>query len=314
MENFIFSINTALPILLMTLLGMVLKKYGVLNDNSIPVLDRFAFKVGLPALMFHNVATMDFYSEFSASFVLYCAGISLASFLIIWYISLKLFPDRSMAGAFAQGSVRGSVAVLGAAIVSSIYGSAGIAALMVAASVPIYNVMSVIILTFCGSSISDPHDRIRSALKGIITNPLILGIIAALPFALLRIELPKGVYKAISDVATTATPLSLMVIGASFSVAEATARFKPALLATAIKLLIFPALSIPLAVMLGFRDAALTSIILMVGSASAPAGFLMARNMGCDGPLSANIIMLSQISFPFTLAMWLFILKSLALI
>jgi len=313
-ENFIFSINTALPILLMTLLGLGLKKCRILTESSIPVLDRFAFKVGLPALMFHNIANMDFYSEFSARFVLYCSGISLASFLIIWYISLKLFSDRSIAGAFAQGSVRGSVAVLGAAIVSSIYGSAGIAALMVAASVPIYNVMSVIILTFCGSSISDPHDRIRSALKGIITNPLILGILAALPFALFRIELPQGISRAISDVSATATPLSLIVIGASFSVADATARFKPALLATSIKLIVFPALSIPLAVMLGFRDAALTSIILMLGSASAPAGFLMSRNMGCDGPLSANIIMLSQMAFPFTLTLWLFILKSLALI
>ena len=314
LENFIFSVNTALPVLFVILIGLFLKRRGMLSEADVKVLDRFSFKVGLPLLMFHDISEMDVYSEFQLSFVLFCALFSIATFVIIWIVAMKVFPDRAMAGSFAQGSVRSSVAVLGVTIVSSIYGSAGIAALMIAAAVPVYNVMSVIILTFCGSGGKIGRDTIRSALRGIITNPLILGIVAGLPFALLRIELPTALSSAIGSLSSCATPLALIVIGASFSRSAAASSFRPALCASVIKLLLLPAIGLPIAVALGFRDAALTSILLMTGTATTPASFIMARNMGCDGPLAANIVLITDALFSITLTMWLFILKSLALI
>lgn len=314
MDNFIFSVNTALPVLLMILIGLFLKRVGMLDDSMVSALDRFSFKVAMPLLLFHDISSMDFYSEFQLSFVLYCFLISVVSFLVMWVISLRIFPDRRVAGSFAQGSVRGSVAILGVMIVTNIYGSAGIAALMIAASVPVYNIMSVLILTFCGSGGSQQAHPVKAALHGIVTNPLILGIAAGLPFALLRIHLPTGLISAAKSLGATATPLALVVIGASFNMADATARLKPALAATAVKLLILPALGLPIAILLGFRDAALTSIILMLGSAAAPASYIMAKNMGCDAPLSANIVMLTDILFSVSLTFWLFLLKSLALI
>ncbi|MGI6027854.1 MAG: AEC family transporter [Candidatus Heteroscillospira sp.] len=314
MDNFIFSVNTALPLLLMILAGMLLKRVGLLDTGMVSALDSFSFRIAMPLLLFYDISTMDFYSEFSLSFMLFCFIVSVVSFLVMWKVSLLVFPDRRAAGSFAQGSVRGSVAMLGVMIVTNIYGSAGIAALMVAASVPVYNVMSVLILTFCGSGRENSAGQLKAALKGILTNPFILGIAAGLPFALLRINLPTALASAAKSLGSTATPLALVVIGASFSYAEATARLKPALAATAIKLLVLPAVGLPLAVMLGFREAALTSIILMLGSATAPASFIMAKNMGCDAPLSANIVMLTDVFYSVTLTFWLFLLKTLALI
>ena len=298
----------------MILTGLFLRQIGMLSDEMVSALDKFSFKVGMPLLLFHDIAVMDLYSEFRLSFVLFCLSISVLSFLVMWFLSLRLFPDKPTAGSFAQGSVRGSVAILGVMIVSNIYGSAGIAALMIAASVPVYNVMSVMILTCCGSNAGRSEHPVRDAVHSILTNPLILGIVSGLPFALLRIHLPGGLISAAKSLGSTATPLALVVIGASFNWAEATARLKPALAATVIKLLILPAIGLPFAVALGFREAALTSIVLMLGSASAPASYIMAKNMGCDAALSANIILLTDCFFAVTLTFWLFLLKSLALI
>ncbi|HIW15957.1 MAG TPA: AEC family transporter [Firmicutes bacterium] len=311
MENFIFSINVALPILFVILIGLFLKKRGFLDQNAISALDKFSFRVGMPLLMFKNISEMDFYAEFSLKFILFCAIFSLATFLIIWFVALRLFPDRPAAGSFAQGSVRGSVSVLGVSIVANIYGTAGIAAVMISATVPIYNAMSIIILTCCGTS---GKVRLRDIVHSIFTNPLVIGILCGLPFALLRIEVPEAAASTVDTLSATATPLALIVIGASFNRADATARLRPALLATLIKLVIMPCIGMPIAIWLGFRDAALTSLLLMTSTATAPASYIMARNMGCDGPLASNIVLLSTMFFSFTLAAWLFALRSFGLI
>ncbi len=101
MENFIFSINVALPILFVILIGLFLKKRGFLDQNAISALDKFSFRVGMPLLMFKNISEMDFYAEFSLKFILFCAIFSLATFLIIWFVALRLFPDRPAACAAA---------------------------------------------------------------------------------------------------------------------------------------------------------------------------------------------------------------------
>lgn len=306
--------NAALPIVIAVLIGTLLHHMGILKRDMLPALDSFAFNIGMPLLMFTNISSMDFYSEFDPGFMLYCFLISLASFSAVWIISLKLFSNRSMAGAFAQASVRGSISLLAVAITTHIYGSAGIASLMIAAAVPVYNIMSVFILTFCGSGEKANGYQIKKALKSIITNPLILGIAAGLPFALLRIEIPDFIDTPISNLAHCATPIGLMSMGASFNLSDATARLKPALAASAIKLLVLPGIGVPIAVLLGFRGEMLTCIMLMLGSATTPASYIMAKQMGCDGPLSSNVVILTQVFFAVTLTFWLFILKTLTLI
>ncbi|MGE4354605.1 MAG: AEC family transporter [Oscillospiraceae bacterium] len=314
MENFIFSVNAALPVLLLILTGFALHRFGMLSDDIVSALDKFSFNIAMPLLLFRDISAMDFYAEFHLSFVLFCFIVSILSFLIIWGLAVRFIPDRREAGSFAQGSVRGSIAILGVTIVTNIYGSAGVAAIMIATAVPVYNIMSVFILTFCASEGKISAARIKKALVGIITNPLIIGIAAGLPVALLRITLPTPIQSAVNSLGTTATPLALLVIGASFRFEDATARLKPAVVATVIKLVLLPAAFLPIAVALGFRDAPLTSILLMLGTATAPASYIMARNIGCDAPLSANIVLLTELFFSVTLTLWLFLLKSLALI
>ena len=106
--------------------------------------------------------------------------------------------------------------------------------LMIVSAVPLYNIYSVIILTFCANNQdhSDKAATIKRAFKNILTNPIILGIAAGVPFSLLNIELPPLVLKTVTNVAQTATPMALLAVGAGFEGRKAIKKLKPTMIAT----------------------------------------------------------------------------------
>lgn len=148
MNNFIFSVNVTLPIFIVILLGYVLKSLKLINDNFVSVTNKYVFRVALPVLLFKDIATSDILSQAKGNFVLFCMLCTIAMFLIVWLFAFLFLKDKSMVGAFAQAASRGSAAILGVAFVENICGNAGMAPLMIVSAVPLFNILSVIILTF----------------------------------------------------------------------------------------------------------------------------------------------------------------------
>ncbi len=311
MENLIFSLNTTVPIFLMMVLGYVLHEIGWMDDEFASKLNRFVFKVPLPLLLFGDLATVDFDRVWNVKFVLFCFGATVVSIAISAGISC-LWKDRSLRGEFIQASYRSSAAILGIAFIQNIYGTAGMAPLMIIGSVPLYNIIAVLVLTLFkpGQSGLD-KGVIRKTLKGVVTNPIILGIAAGLIWSLLRLPMPKIMGKLVSEVAGVTTPLGLMAMGAAFDIRKA---FTKAGAAAFIKLVGFCALFLPAAVRLGFRQEELVAILVMLGSATTVTCFVMAKNMGHEGVLSSSVVMLTTLFSAFTLTGWLYILRSLGLV
>jgi predicted permease len=188
-------------------------------------------------------------------------------FGIIWFSAEIFLKDKTMIGSFVQGSFRGSMAVLGIAFIQNIYGNAGLAPQMIVAAVPLYNIFSVIVLTMKGMDQEGQRkERIKSAFFGICTNPIILGILAGLPFALFDITIPGMVLKSLNNFANMATPLALIAIGAGFELHKALGKINVASAATVIKLILQPAIFLPIAVMMGFRDQAMVALLIMLGA------------------------------------------------
>ena len=88
----------------------------------------------------------------------------------------------------------------------------------------------------------------------------------------------------------------------------------PAVLATSLKLVLLAALTLPIAVLVGFRGQELVAVLVMMGSATTLSSFVMARNMGHEGTLTSSVVMLSTLLSAFTLTGWLWVLRTLALI
>ena len=313
LDSFIFSLNAALPVFLIIVIGMLLRKIGLVSESYASATDKFVFKAAIPVLMFRDIAQMDFRQDFDLKFVLFCAVATVVMFLGTWLFSALLIKDKSIVGSFVQGSARGSAAVLGIALATNIYGSSGLTPLMILSAVPLFNVLSVTILAF-NSNEEKKNAGISSVLKSIITNPIILGILCGIPFSVLGIKLPAAISSTVSSLASVATPMALIAIGASFSFKSAKEKTAPAVWATVIKLVVLPAVFLTSAVLLGFRGSALVAVFVMTGSPSTVACYIMAKNMGNDHVLSSNIIMLSTLFSAVTVTLWVFVMKYFALI
>lgn len=314
MENLIFSLNATIPIFLMMLLGMLFRKLGWMDEVFAAKMNKFVFLVPLPVLLFEQLATVDFSEVWDIKFILFCFVVTAISITISTVISL-LWKDRSIKGEFIQATYRSSAALLGIAFIQNIYGTVGMAPLMIIGSVPLYNIMAVVVLSvFKPGNNSFDKALVKKTLKGIATNPIIIGIVAGFVWSALKLPMPLILHKTVSSIGATATPMGLMSMGATFEMKKATSKMKPTLVAVFMKLIGFCAIFLPVAAMLGFRNEQLIAILVMLGSATTVSSFVMARNMGHEGTLSSGVIMMTTLLSAFTLTMWLDVLRSFGLV
>ena len=283
---------------------------GVFADKA----NQFVFKVALPVLLFEDLSNSDFLKVWDTRFVMFCFASTLGGILLAVLLSMAL-KDRRLRGEFIQASYRSSAALLGIAFIKNIYGDVGMAPLMIIGSVPLYNVMAVVILSFTNpeGAVLDRRMLGKTA-AGILKSPIILGILTGMAWSLLGLKQPQIMEKTVSSLAGVATPLGLMAMGASFDFRQASQRVGAAAGASAIKLVLLCAVFLPAAVYLGFREQQLVAILVMLGSAATVSCFVMARNMGHEGVLSSSVVAITTCGSAFTLTLWLDLIRTLGLI
>ena len=339
MENLFFSLNATLPIFAMMVLGYLFRKIGLIDEKAASWMNKFVFKVALPVLVFKDLASQDFAGTWNGKFVLFCFGVTSLSIALIALLSKAIVKDKAKRGEFIQGAYRSSAALLGIAFIHNIYGDSaiGMGPLMILGSVPLYNIFAVIVLTLTAekqpeesngetpsdkisgskttaASNADHSKMIKSTLKGIVTNPIILGIFIGLVWSLIKIPQPKVFQTIVSNISALATPLGLMSMGATFEFKKAVKDMKPALVASFIKLFGLAAIFLPIAVAMGFQGEQIVAILVMLGSATTVSCFIMAKSMGHEGTLSSSVIMLTTFGCSFSLTFWLYLLRTLQVI
>lgn len=314
MSSFVFSLEATIPIFLVIVLGYILMRIKLFNEEFVKVADKYVFKVALPVLLFKQIATADIHQDFQLKFVLFCMITTTIMFAGVW-LGAKLFlKDKKMVGAFAQAAARGSAAILGIAFIENIYGSSGMGPLMIVSAVPLYNIYSVIILTFSAEDGANGKGAIKKALLNILKNPIIIGIFLGLPFSIIGIKIPTIPMKVINSVAQTATPIALLVVGAGFKGKQAIAKIGPTIVATFIKLVGLPLLFLPAAIACGFRNEALVAIVIMLGSPTTVTCYIMAKNMKNDEVLSSSVVVLATMASAVTLTGLIWLLRFMQMI
>ena len=312
-ESLIFSLNSTMPLFFIMLLGYLLHRKNFLTDDFVAMANKFVFNVALPVQLFRDLATMDVRSSFDAKYVLFCAVVTTASILVIWALAKLFLKEKHIVGEFVQACYRSSAAILGAAFIQNIYGTSGMSGLMILGSVPLYNIFAVIILTLESPALdakSGMGEKIKKSLKGIVTNPILLGIAAGFVWSLLRLPMPTMANKTLSSLAGMTSPLALLAIGAGFKGREALGYLKPTAVATVTKLVILPAIFLPMAVHFGFTDQKLVALLVMLGSVTTPAGYVMAKQMGHEGTLTGSVCVTTTVFSALTLTFWVFWARS----
>ncbi len=310
MENFLYSINATLPIFLLIILGKVLYKSHIISEDFIKGADRYVYYVALPVLVFQDLTENNIRDTFDIGYVLFCFLVTLTIILVVWGLTELFMKNDFEKGAFIQASYRSSAAILGLAFIDNMYSSAGMAPLMIIGAVPLFNIFAVIILTLKGNNGGQKPD-LKTAIQNIFKNPILLGILIALPFAFLDIQFPAFFDKGLSYLAGTASPLALLSIGAGFEGRKALKKLKPTALASFIKLILLCSIFLPLAVSHGYRNQELVGILIMLGSPATVSCYIMAKNTGNDATLTSSIIVLTTLLSSVTLTMWIYVLKTM---
>lgn len=310
MESLRIAAEIVLPLFLMMAVGYVVRLLGLMNETSVRQTNKVIFDVFLPLLVFKNVYATTLEKSFDSNLLFYVlAGVGL-QFLIALCIAFLTEKDNSRRGVMLQGMFRGNFVLFGIPVCTALFGqeAAGLAALLTAVIIPLYNVLAVISLEmFNGGKVG-----FLKVLKGIVTNPLIIASLVGILCLVFDVALPDPILKTISDLSGIATPLAFVILGASFSFREIGGCLKDLSITLSVKLLFFPALFLTLAILLGFRGAPLAVLLTVFASPVAVSSFTMAQQMGGDDRLAGQMVVFSSLLSVFTLFLQIFLLNQMA--
>jgi len=328
-NNFILSLNTVLPIVILTGVGMLLGKLKLFSDAFYSGADKFVFKVALPCMLFLQVAGANF-TESAGYLKLMLAIVGILILLTVFYcLIMPLFiKDKRKLGATVQGMFRSNVAILGLVLIENMFPEGDVRATAVTAYamvmpfvVLMYNVFSVGILAIFMPSDDDAEGGSKFGLKDFgraaletLKNPLIIGVVLGFPFSLLNIQLPAILNTSIKYLSNCTTGLALVSLGAGFSFKSLSGNLKLATFVTAVKTVIQPAIGIFVLYLLGFRGPELAVAFVIFGTPVAVSSYIMAKNMKSDYELAGQILLLTTIICIFTLFAGSLLMRTIGLI
>lgn len=309
MESLKLSYQAIAPVFILMLLGYILKVLKVADKRGFDVVNKLVFKVFLPVLLFYNIYKTPATKIFDTRLILFTVIGIFVVFFCGYFAVFGLSRDNSKRGVMLQGFFRTNFAILGVPLVSYICGESakGLASLMVAVIVPFFNVLAVIALERFRGGRNKLH--IFQMFKGIITNPLIISCVIGFLFYRFNIHLPNMVERSVSDIASVATPLAIIALGAGFEFSGIGGYAREIIIVMFARLILIPAAILAVAIFCGFTGEALACLLITFGGPIAVSSFVMAQQMGGDEKLSAQIIVISSALCLFTLFFWIFTLN-----
>ena len=318
LSNLTYSVNAILPIFLLAVFGALLKKFGKISDAFIETADWLVFRIALPVMLFLEVAGSSLAESLDVRLILFLVVSVTITFLTVSVVAALTVRDKSKRGALIQGSCRSNFAILGVPLAVNMFGDAGgeVIAIAIPFVILMFNSYSVVILSVFSADGDKKlnRDTLLGILKNIVTNPLIIGIAIALPFMLFEIELPAAANKTLTYLSNLTTPLALISLGANFRTESLKGRVGYALIGALMKTIILPAAAVTAAVLVGLRGPSLGVVLICFGAPTAVTSYIMAKKMGNDHELAAQILLLSTMVCAMTIFLGIFILRTFALI
>ena len=312
MENFILTVNAVLPLFLIMALGYVIHRTPLMDKHTHGVVNKLIFKLFLPVLLFKNIETSNL-TALSGSWIFVFAIVSeLALFGLLFVVVPLINKEPRQRGVLIQAIGRANYALFGLPLIELMFPGqdTAVASMLVAISVPIFNVMSVVAL----ETNRGGHIKPLQIIKSVFTNPLIIACALGFVWLLTGWKMPQFLQTAINDVSKIATPLSLFILGGAFEFSRIKGNITPLVIGTAGKLVIAPLLGITAAVLCGFRGLELGAMSVAFMAPCAVSSYPMAEQMGGDGELAGQLVVFTTALSVFTIFVFMFTMKNLGLI
>jgi len=313
LTTFLTTLNIVLPIFLLILLGLLLRRAGILDQDGCDKMNTFCFNVLVPTMVFYNIYTADLSSFADPRLLLFCLVSVTAMFLLLMAVMPRLVKDRGRVGVMVQGIFRSSFVVLGMGLASSMYPGQDMSIIAIASTVvaPLFNGLSVVALEVFSQGRPEP----KKIALDVVKNPLIIASALALALLLAGVRFPAAIDTAVRNVSSTATTISLIVLGGGLTF-QGIGSYKRELAAAVFgKLVVQPLIFLPIAVWMGFRQMELLCILILAASPSPVTANIMARNTpGADWQLAGQIVVFSTSLSVVSLFGFIYVLLSMGLL
>ena len=313
MGNLLFSCNVVVPIFVLIMLGYALTRLKLWDGNFLKIANDVCFKCFLPVLLFYNVASANIFEVFNGKLILYvclCACVLCGLLFIIIPLIIK---DNKRRGVMIQGTFRSNFLLFGVPLGLSIGGVQGsiLAAVVASFYVPVINMLSVISLYAFSDS---KNKNLKSALLGIIKNPLIIGGVSGLLFSLLRnsigFEIPVMIDTTLVNIKSIATPFAFLILGGDLKFGNMLRNVKFSIFSVLGKIVIIPAIMITISAFLGFNKLEMAILIAVFATPNAVSSYAMARNYEADYELAGEIITLGTLLSILTIFVFITLSKT----
>lgn len=297
-------LNSIAPVFLVILLGWVLRQRGLLGEGFTAPANRLVFLVGVPALVFREVARADFARSFDSRVILLTLAAVLAAWCLAWLAAAWARLPAGTRGTFLQAAVHGNTSYIGLAVVLYSLGEEGLGRAGVVSGflILLNNGLSVLSLARWGRG--GARKSPSALLAETVLNPVVAASLLGLGASWSGARLPPFLDRSLLIVGSMALPLALLMMGAALSFRELAGDVPRAAGSSLMKLVVLPGTALLLYRLGGIpRDLWLPPLLLLAAP-TATLAYVMAGEMDGDTHLAGGAVGLSTMLSAATYLFW----------
>jgi malate permease and related proteins len=291
-----------IPVFLLLALGVLARRWRLLDATSANGLNRLVANLALPALFLAKVGTSPLEASLSPTLVVVTVGLTVATgFFGLWVARLMTLP-RPQQGVLAQAALRGNIAYVAFPLILSLHGDAGLrlAAVTAALLIPAMNLQCVLLLE---SARLNKAGTWRMLVK-VLANPMVASALLGLLLAALKWQPWGWLGLTLKTLADFALPGALLALGAQLEIGQWRAVWRPAAFATALKMIALPAMGLLGLHLLGVPPLELSVGVLLLAAPTAVASYSVAADLDGDLDLAGACVLLTTVVSPIGYVAW----------
>lgn len=314
LATFSFALRAILPILLVILLGYVTRRVGPWSEDFFKTLNGLCFRLFLPIHLFCNIYALQDLSSVNWHVIGYLFGGILFSLGVGVVASRLLVHERRQKGVIIQAAFRSNQAILGIPLANALGGEAALsfASLATSVCVPLFNILGVVTLTIFSDG-SGRKISVRSLVRRVVTNPLIIGCVSGMLLVIVRQFLPTvdgvpvftlrnqlpSLYQTLNNLSRVASPVMLFVLGTRLDFRSVPGLMPRLWLGILMRLGVCPVVVIGFAVIcrewLGLSLVEMPTVIAISSTPVAVSSAVMVQEIGGDDQLASQLVIWSSV-------------------
>lgn len=320
----ILSINITLPFILLALLGIFIKRRGMINENFVTQGNKLVFYFAIPTTIFNHIHTADLSTVFDMRFLVFNSVWLVVFFLGTWLLAYKFMKDKASVSSFVNSAYRSSLSVVAPPFLVLMFYT-GYHPDIDPNILPkgILMVSILLILSYTTASVlfavHDPNAK-KSGVLGIFIaiakNPIVIGVVAGLLFNIFfnnpeipGSQLPTFAANTVTSLSRLVMPLAMICVGGNLAFHGFDVKFKYVIISVIVKIFIMPISAIIVAYLFGFRGSDLTIIMILNALPMAVGAYVMQAELGGDSYIGASVLMLTMTISAFTLTLFVFLFR-----